>query len=74
LPKGWFGRRAPRVAYAEITTMDEMRVSGQRFLAFSAAGKSYTISAIMLPKTMTLAELKQQITHRVAIARHGALR
>ncbi|MEX3017489.1 hypothetical protein [Gymnodinialimonas hymeniacidonis] len=74
LPRGMFSKRAPRIRYDEIRSMDEMKVSGQRFLAFDAISGSYTISAIMLPRNVPLSEIKQQITRRAAIARGVGVR
>ena len=74
LPKGWFSKRPPRIRYDEITTMDEMKVSGQRMLAFNTSSGSYTINEILLPRRVALSELKADILRRVAIARGVGLR
>jgi hypothetical protein len=58
LPHGFFQMRTSRIAYAEIQTLSEGRVSGQAFLYVTAGGLRYTITASLFPDGETYAEVR----------------
>lgn len=49
LPHGRFQRQTSRIAYADIQSVSEVEVSGQRFLYVTAGGLRYTITASFFP-------------------------
>ncbi len=51
LPHGRFQRQTSRIAYADIQSVSEVEVSGQRFLYVTAGGLRYTITASLFPDT-----------------------
>lgn len=59
LPYGRFQRQISRIAYAEIQSVSEVQVSGQRFLYVTAGGLRYTITAALFPDRKTYAEVRE---------------
>jgi len=58
LPHGGFQRQISRIAYADIQSVAEVRVSGETFLYVTATGLRYTIIASLFPDAETYAAVR----------------
>ena len=58
LPHGRFQRQTSRIAYADIQSVSEVEVSGQRFLYVTADGLRYTITASLFPEADSYTAVK----------------
>lgn len=59
LPHGRFQRQISRIAYADIQSVSEVRVSGQTFLYVTASGLRYTIAASLFPDMETYSGVRE---------------
>lgn len=58
LPHGRLQRKTSRIAYADIQSVSEVRVSGQTFLYVTAGGLRYTITASLFPNSESYTALR----------------
>ena len=66
LPHGRFQRQISRIAYADIQSVSEGQVSGQRFLYIHAGGLRYTLTASLLPDNDTYNAVKDLLISRAS--------
>lgn len=65
LPHGRLQRQTSRIAYADIQSVSEVRVSGQTFLYVTATGLRYTITASLFPDVETYAVVRDFLVSHV---------
>lgn len=71
LPFGRFQRQTVCIAYADIQSVSEARVSGQTFLYVTAGGLKHTITASLFPDMETYSEVREFLMSHAATNRRG---